>query len=618
MNFHRRIIHHGTEPGGVPQLLSLSAVRSCWFELHRQGGCGSGQLVLSDRFQQRNAVQIGDWISFEVGQGDRWYLGRIEELRAEVPAGIRLRLEGMSVELNQMFPGGFGDDADGDKPHLYAATDLFGFDPDNVFQTMDHVLSADDVVRLLMTQSLPATSRIQYVPERIEEPEQSAPVVSMKVRGEESARALLKDLAIRARGASWGVDEQGEFFFLRPRSDVLATYQEQQNLTSLSETRDMEFVFNRILLTGDYVYDQFQDSGDLARRSYRWRANFLEPDSRSRFGDRRIRIWLPWIRTQNDGLAFAKEFFRTYSKPGRRYLMETVGQTTLPRPWLGRVRVNDQSGNHLITAAVETIRVLFDHIPRFRMELGPTDPRQLWPEPPHDERWELPHRMLSDGGDVSLSSSSSSSPDDGDNNSHGGGGGSSSGMGGISGPGSSDGSFPNSDESSDLSSDESSHDSSDASWWSSDSWWDSTFDSSDDDSSLESDKSGSNESETFSESEPSSSQTGSSSVLSSHWSTGENETSSQNSHDSSENEDSATESSGHTSHPSSDDEESEEESDDGNSDSGDEETSSSPANDSSGNSGGSSGGPSGGHSGGGEPGTSLSEEDNETTFVWEH
>ncbi|SFH68406.1 hypothetical protein [Planctomicrobium piriforme] len=402
MTFQRRILHHGATPTGTPQLLSLAAVRGCWFELHRQGGCGSGELRLSENFEQRDLIELGDWISLEGNPGDRWYLGRVEERRAEVPAGVRLRLEGMAIELNQIFPGGFGSDVDGAKPHVYAATDLFGLDPDEDIQTFDWIESADELVRLFMTQSLPATSHIQYLSTRVETPVLPAPVTSLKMRGEESLRALLKDLALRAQSAAWGVDEQGEFFFLRPRNGVLAAFQDQQDLTALAESRDLELVFNRILLTGDYVYDRFDHSDDVARRSYRWRGNYTEPVSRAQYGDRRIRVWLPWVRTQSDAVSFAREFFRAYSQPHSQYFVETTAQTTLPRPWLGRVQLNDRFGNPLIVSRVETLRVLFDHVPRLRMELGPENPSVLWPEPPQDDRWELPNIAPQAGGDVSV------------------------------------------------------------------------------------------------------------------------------------------------------------------------------------------------------------------------
>ncbi|WP_437206441.1 hypothetical protein [Planctomicrobium sp. SH664] len=447
MTFQRRLLHHGPQPDGASQIISPRAVKSCWFELRRQGGCGSAEVVLSDDFELRAEIEIGDWISFEAQAGVRWYLGRVEERRAELPARIRLRLEGMAIELNEIFPGGFGAAAEGRKPHRYGATDLFGLDPDYPGETVDAVTSAEQVVALLLTQYA-ADSHIQYTPGLIEVPQLAAPVSSLKLRGEESIRALIKDLAIRAQSATWGVDAAGKFYFLRPRQQVLATLREERDLVALTEIRDSETLFNRILLTGDYVYDQREHSDMIARRSYRWRGNYVQPLSRQDYGDRRIRLWLPWIRTQEDSLAFAREFFRIYSQPLSRYLLETVPQSALLRPWEGRIRLEDRLGNELITARLETVRVLFENTVRYRLELGPDNPRELWPEPPQDERWELPEQVLA-GGPVSLPSSlpdddgpgdSADSGSSGDNNDSGGNGsdphhstGSSGGESGISG-----------------------------------------------------------------------------------------------------------------------------------------------------------------------------------------
>jgi len=400
MPFDRRLLHHGPQPDGTGQLLSLRALRSCWFELHRQGGCGSGELILSDDFEFRNQIEIGDWISCEAEAGVRWYLGRVEERTAEIPAQVRYRMEGMAVELNQIFPGGFAGQGDGAKPHRYAATDAFPADPDHAEETFDFAGSAEGVVRLLLQQYVTGKSHIQYDPALVEAPAFASPVTSIKVRGEESVRALMKDLALRAQAASWGVDAEGRFFFLRPRTTILATFREREDLTTLTETRDVEYLFNRLLLTGDYVYDHQEASEDIARKVYRWRGNYFQPESRVQFGDRRLKIWLPWIRTQNDALAFAQEFFRAYARPSSRYLMETTAQTALPLPWQGQIRLEAHDGAVLAVSRIETIRVLFDHAARFRMELGPEDPRSLWPEPPQDERWELPNQRVSIGGPV--------------------------------------------------------------------------------------------------------------------------------------------------------------------------------------------------------------------------
>lgn len=396
--FSRRILHHGSSPTGTPVVISDRAVAGCWFELHRYGGCGGGELTLRDEFVERNAVSLGDWISLEYSEGDRWYLGRVEERRSGSPAGIRLRLEGMGVQLNEVFPGGFGLEADGLPPHRYARTDRFSNDPDRGIETFDSVEDAVAVVRKLMQQYVVPQTAIQYDDGLVEEPVHAATVESLKFRGEESARAILKELAMRAQ-ASWGVDEWGKFFFFQPRSATLAEWKEGRELISLAETTDREHLFNRVLLTGDYVYDVRESSGQIARRSYRWRGNFVQPESRTAYGERRIRLWIPWLRTQADTLAFVREFFRSYSQPTSRYLVETGEQVTLPRPWLGRVRIEDRQGGELITGAVESIRVLFDHVPRFRLEIGPEDPRTLWPEPPQDERWELPE-TVPPGGNV--------------------------------------------------------------------------------------------------------------------------------------------------------------------------------------------------------------------------
>ncbi|MEZ6056552.1 MAG: hypothetical protein R3C01_07595 [Planctomycetaceae bacterium] len=395
----RRILHHGPSPLGVPVLLDDRAISGCWFELHRQGGCGAGEVVLRDKFSQRSAIDIGDWISFERNPGERWYLGRVEELSAQSPAQVRIRLEGMSIELNEIYPGGFG--PDGQPPHRYANTDLFLNDPDYSMESVDYVSTADAAVRLLVEQYVVPATNITFSPVDVEPPLHPAEVTSMKFRGEESTRTIIKELAMRA-DASWGVDPWGRFFFRRSRTEVLATWREGRDLTSLTESRDRDLLFNRVLLTGDYVYDLQDYEGQVARRSYRFRGNFVQPVSRQKYGERRIRLWIPWLRTQADAVVFVREFFRTYSQPTSRYLIETMPQTMIPFPWEGKIRLDDRYGNELATLRCESIRVAFDHAPVFRLELGPADPRDQWPEPPHDERWELPEG-IPPGGDVTFS-----------------------------------------------------------------------------------------------------------------------------------------------------------------------------------------------------------------------
>ena len=385
----RRILHLSPGPTDFVALLNDRAVAGAWFELHRQGGCGAGELRLKDNFASRFNIAPGDWIAFERTESDRWYLGRVENVTASSPAGVTLRLEGMGVQLNEVFPGGFQADSDAAPPHRYANTDLFFNDPDYLLETLDSVDAPHDVVTLLCNQYVAPRTNISINPTLIEAADPPGNLTSLKFRGEESVRAALKDLAVRAGNASWGVDQTGAFYFLRPRPTPLVTWREGRDLLSLEMTRDRDLLFNRVLLTGDYVYDAPVNSDVATRGFYRWRGNYIQPASRNAYGERRIRLWIPWIRTATDSQAFVSNFFNTYAQPLARYSVE-VASTTLPRPWLGAVRLEDRNGNTLITTQVETIRIQFDHTPRFRLELGPQDPRILWPEPPHDERWEIP------------------------------------------------------------------------------------------------------------------------------------------------------------------------------------------------------------------------------------
>jgi hypothetical protein len=368
---------------------------------------------LRDEFSERGTIEPDHWISIETEPGTRWYFGRVESKEATFPAGIRLRLAGMGIELGEVFPGGFGSDADGALPQRFGESDMFTFDPDRDIETFDPLDDAVDLVRLIVTRYVVPQTHIQYAASLVEDAARPAPLTSLKVRGEESARAIIKELALRAGSASWGVNQDREFFFLRRRVTPTLTLRIGRDITSLEEFSERDFLFNRILLTGDYVYDRRDHSGVIARRVFRWRGNFVQPESRAAHGERRLRLWIPWIRTQSDSLAFVREFFRTYCEPVRRYDVVT-GPIELPKfPWLGAVRIENANGTELARGVADAIRVTFDRVPRFRLEIGPEDPRNLWPEPPEDERWELPDRRESIGGDVSVTSLTGGSDGDG-------------------------------------------------------------------------------------------------------------------------------------------------------------------------------------------------------------
>jgi hypothetical protein len=404
MPFSRRVLRYGPAPDELLNELSDSVIAGCWFELLRQGGCGRGEVTLKDAFADRNALAVGEWIACEFDDGDRWYLGRIEQRIASWPGGILLKLMGMCVQLDEVFPGGFGLGADGRSPHRYSKSDRFFDDPDYDRETVDSVDRPEDIVRLLVDQYVTSETDILDVPELIEDGAVAADVISLKFHGEDSVRAIVRELALRAQNASWGVGEDGQFFFLPRGETAIATYQIGVATIYVRETRDREQLFNRVLLTGGYEYGPLSEDGpELSRR---WRGNYLQPASIATYGERRIRIGVPWIRTPEDSRQFVKEFFRVYAAPTTRYQVEVFGATSCPRPWLGPLRLLDRDEEELIQTDVEVIRVTFDHTPVLQMELGPLDPRLLWPALPEQEHYPAGFVDGSDGsgGDmVSLS-----------------------------------------------------------------------------------------------------------------------------------------------------------------------------------------------------------------------
>ena len=385
MPFHRRILY-GPFPEQWAGSLSDRAIAGCWFELRRQGGCGDGELRLRDEFPDRTAVKIGDWIACEYDVDDRWYLGRVVERTATSPAGVVLRLKGMASQLENVFPGGYGTEADGEAPHRYGCTDLFPADPDHAHENNDCVDRPEILIRLLLAEYVVPASDIIIDTDLIDDITAAADLTELKVRGTESAASLIRDLALLARNASWGVDEFGRFYLLAGRDTVAVEWQEGRDLVSLKETADDRLIFNRVLLTGGLVY---ADCPTPPCGTYRWQGNYLQPDSRALYGERRIRLSIPWIRTPEDSQSFVREFFRVYAVPTPHQRLEVANASTAPRPWLSAIRVLDRQGNELVSAQPEVIRVEFDHAPKLRIDLGPLDPRSLWTISPDEEIWPI-------------------------------------------------------------------------------------------------------------------------------------------------------------------------------------------------------------------------------------
>jgi hypothetical protein len=410
--FTRRVLHYSPGPADYVADLSDRVAAGAWFELRRQGGCGDGELVLLDDGCTEGDIAVGDWIVFDDGGASRWYQGQV---RGRVRVGShawRLTLAGMGRQLDDVFPGGFGTGvADGVGPHRYSQVDDFPDDPDAGDETVDAVTEPVDVVRLMVPQYVEPQTDITYDASLVETPVFLSTVMSLKIRGEESAAEILRDLAMRSRNVSWGVNADGKFFFLRPRSDLLATFQLGTDVVSMRRSSRKAMLFNRVLLTGGYIYgppdDPFDPDG-TPRPVHRWRGHYIQPESRDANGRHEIEIFLPWIRTQEDSIEFCREFFNVYADPRETFDIDVADQTTLLQPWDGCIRLLDANGGVLYDGSFETIRVQFDGSPRLHIHLGPPDPLAIWPRPLQPERTLIPAIPIA-GSVISSSSNSSSS-----------------------------------------------------------------------------------------------------------------------------------------------------------------------------------------------------------------
>lgn len=428
MSYQRLLLHYGPNTTDYLGLLNENAVRGCWFQLDRLGGCGQAEIKLNLKFIDRQQIQLGDWIAFDPEIGTRWYFGRVVERISTSPHGITLKLTGMSEMLNELFPGGFDEEAGDQAAPLRAGVSrAFSNDPDFSRESYFYAADAWQLIKELMDRYIVSETPIQKVSALLEEPYHiNGTLESIKVRGEESIRSLIKELATRLGNASWGVDANAQFYFLNPRTSSTHSYHQGRDLIELRESLNLDDVYNRVVLTGDYIYDREKSSGQQARPAFRWRGHYTAPESIQQHGQRRLRIWLPWIRTAADSQAFMQGFFQRYAYAAAKYQFTIAGSLDLPSPWNSAIELIDSAGNHITTQQPQSIKVQYDAIPRFSFSLGTEDPRQLWSEPQHDERWELPEDPPSGFGgnsvdysiDLPSGGGSSSTPPPGNSSSY--------------------------------------------------------------------------------------------------------------------------------------------------------------------------------------------------------
>ena len=394
----RDIRHHGPDPDsdGVP--IAEQSVVGCSFELHRQGGCGAGELRLARPWGERDQpprFEIDDFLSIRAA-GVRTYLGKIASRSADLTGGLAIALEGLSEVFNHVYPG---ERQPTGEPLIFGRPGLpeFRWDPyRNHGQAVGNTAQFNQITPALLLSELSVRYGLKVRANEYRPPI-AAQIYDLVLHGEESARTILQDFAVRSGNVSWGVDGENRFFFHPPGTDAATPpdplrLRVGREITRLEELDSQAHVYNRLQLIGGFIYDEPQHAKIEVRRHHQFVGEYFEPTSLQEHGARRLRINVPWIRSSEDAKAFGREFFRRYHRPARRYVLEAAlpHGAAIPRPWRDELLILDERGEELTRGYPETVRVGYDRAITLRMEIGPEDPRRIWPDPPHQQRFNRP------------------------------------------------------------------------------------------------------------------------------------------------------------------------------------------------------------------------------------
>lgn len=389
-----RIFTHYNSAFTSSSTLPTDLVSGASFELLRQGGCGSGELTLAESFDS-STLSVGDHIQFGYTTGQVWYLGRVEEIKKSSPSGTQVRLYGWLSYLNDLALGGRGL-GDSQDPIVYADDDYFESDPDFDQQTRVDTASIEEVVTDIHTNIIATNTPITTA--NIETPTENDEMKSMVFRGEENTAQIIRSLAVSAGWMSWGVDPAGDFFMVNLPVSTTHTYQEGVDAENLSETTDRSMMYNRVILTGGPVYGTGDEHG-----FYHYKKNVVHWPSFEQYGEKKISLHLPWIRTDTDAQKFFEKFFQEYAGLTVQYDFDVSGVSSLPFPWTSRVALLDYAGNALKNAVPTRVHVKFDHTPVVSIHLGPEDLQ--FPVDSHPNRTEdFDPTDLGDGSPINCNS----------------------------------------------------------------------------------------------------------------------------------------------------------------------------------------------------------------------
>lgn len=376
------------------------------FEHLRAGGCGGGSFQLTNTLINRD-IDVGMFIRCSYESGTVWYVGRVEEVGYNSPAGLTVRTFGLFGMLSDVVVGGLYFGGADRLPHVYAQSDWFIDDPDHSLQSFDTCSRYDDFVTMLYNQyvqpNLPFISLGTVI-----QPDVDSLIngfQSQTFRGGDSVGQIIRHAATQMNNASFGVNVNNELFMFPKSGLLLDTFQEGVDCRELNYKRDKSLQYTRIWLTGDYVY--YNNGSDF----YRYQAVIRDVTADEVYGNKPIKLYVPWIRTVEEAFDFARGFFDQYAQPTTRVSFKTTAQSSLLVPHSGKIRVRDRDGTELANDYFSRVKIDFDAVPIFTIELGPEEIQ--FGTPPEPNRWELPPNLDFENGrhnpDPPVTSSSFSS-----------------------------------------------------------------------------------------------------------------------------------------------------------------------------------------------------------------
>ena len=355
---------------------NVSKVDSAEFEWLRQGGCGGGTFIIDLDFPTE-AIHVGQYIRCSYKSGQPWYLGRIESVKSTSPGTATVVTYGLMSLLSDVTVGGQAW-WDTTSPQTFGRYDYYTSDPDYASVAYTNVVSMQAFIQLLYDDYIaPLGIGLGTISASVD-PDSFA---SLTFRGGQSLGEILRTCATMAGGSSYGVDSNGDFFFIPLDTGIQASFTEGETV-DIEREENRDLIYNRLIIVGGYVYGT-----GLNPNYYVWTSHHEDSASVATNGARTLSVKIPCIRNHVEAINFADGFFSMYATPTVRHTGTTTSQSDPLYPWGGKVRLypltgTTWNGDSSVVQNFDACKVDFNEAPLFSFTTGPEPPN--YPEPEVD------------------------------------------------------------------------------------------------------------------------------------------------------------------------------------------------------------------------------------------